>query len=769
MLHLTMGESACDRVDPQQRRLLCRPSISRISLRGVGETEGRIYRQYDKILVVRFSGRLKVGTELNSKSWSVWSCDWTHFVRCLVIIWSERPCRRSGVNDHQRSQSARLKERSFLPLKPFPNFVICHRLVPGASSGAPGHGPSGSSGSRDGHRSAFDLGADFPVLPDLPEVPWLRFAREVTTEDAKPSSEATSGLLGGMLTTAVSCDAGTVPLEVVNAGSMELNHIRSLVECPPDDAQPSAETTLPGNMLTSAVSDTNAAPREVTIADVSKLHQTPEDEALEGVFTVASEVPKVSVCDCSCESKSVFPVDAPAAKRLKVTPTQHDSIDATPCRGQHTVSPSPRTRPSILPCWKPQPPPTFPVVSQNYSGQRHSAYLPHHSAPPSHHEVFMGVPAIFCLPPASVSSSLLLYYLDSEGDSCTLTAATFPDALPLFLPDHVVRLTAAATHRNIRASPPSPHSPPSASGSSPRPFAQANVYTPPRHVMARLEADRSRHSDDQNKDQDAALARWRNDHHSDPLSLLAMQALFDLFPDEPSKGIEVLRSLQTDMPHPLGHPPRVPGATWFPSQPTRSSFCQCPVPGSWTADEILSAAKRIFRNPGLAWTITPGAGRHRQVRTNFAIINHWNTGAVNVQGGESHMVSNQIQSTRPGPVCAPTTPDPSRYFSRRKRNTHPTVPTGPPTDWRHPIPTSPFSSPVPIPSLNTGPFSPLAQPDTELFENHSSVAQHPGHQVPRRRPVTQGPHASAAFLRMAATFQMETCLATPDPSSFWYF
>ena len=265
------------------------------------------------------------------------------------------PCRRSGVNDHQRSQSARLKERSFLPLKPFPNFVICHRLVPGASSSAPGHGPSGSSGSRDGHRSAFDLGADFPVLPDFPELPWLRFAREVTTEDAKPSSEATSGLLGGMLTTAVSCDAGTVPLEVVNAGSMELNHIRSLVECPPDDAQPSAETTLPGNMLRSAVFDTNAPPREVTIADVSKLHQTPEDEALEGVFTVASEVPKVSVCDCSCESKSVFPVDAPAAKRLKVTPTQHDSIDATPCRGQPQFLPAPGPGPQSSPVGNPNP------------------------------------------------------------------------------------------------------------------------------------------------------------------------------------------------------------------------------------------------------------------------------------------------------------------------------------------------------------------------------------------------------------------------------
>ena len=130
---------------------------------------------------------------------------------------------------------------------------MCYRLVPGASSGAPGRGLSGSNGSRDGHRGAFDLGADFPEVPEFPEVPWLRFAREDTTEDVKPSSEAAIGLPGGMLTTADSYDAGTVPREVASAGSLELKHVRSLVDCPLDDAQLSAETTLLGDMLTSAV------------------------------------------------------------------------------------------------------------------------------------------------------------------------------------------------------------------------------------------------------------------------------------------------------------------------------------------------------------------------------------------------------------------------------------------------------------------------------------------------------------------------------------
>ena len=46
----------------------------------------------------------------------------------------------------------------------------------------------------------------------------------------------------------------------------------------------------------------------------------------------------VFVSDDSCESNSVFPVDSPAAKRLKVTPTQHDPIDPTPAGVSHSFS-----------------------------------------------------------------------------------------------------------------------------------------------------------------------------------------------------------------------------------------------------------------------------------------------------------------------------------------------------------------------------------------------------------------------------------------------
>ena len=84
---------------------------------------------------------------------------------------------------------------------------------------------------------------------------------------------------------------------------------------------------------------------------------------------------------------------------------------------------------------------------------------------------------------------------------------------------------------------------------TPVPFAQASVYTPLRHAMARLEADRSLYADIQQKDQDAALTKWRIDHHADPFSPLARQALCELFRDEPAKGLDV-RSFQAGIMSP---------------------------------------------------------------------------------------------------------------------------------------------------------------------------------------------------------------------------
>ena len=63
--------------------------------------------------------------------------------------------------------------------------VRCDRLFAGVNTG------SGSDSSRDS-RSVWDLGADFPTLPDLPVVPWLRFAQENVGHDGLAAQDGGS-------------------------------------------------------------------------------------------------------------------------------------------------------------------------------------------------------------------------------------------------------------------------------------------------------------------------------------------------------------------------------------------------------------------------------------------------------------------------------------------------------------------------------------------------------------------------------------------------
>ena len=135
---------------------------------------------------------------------------------------------------------------------------------------------------------------------------------------------------------------------------------------------------------------------------------------------------------------------------------------------------------------------------------------------------------------------------------------------------------------------------------------------------------------------------------------------------------------------------------------------------------------RVFGHPGLAWSGTSGAGGHKQVRMKFAIIKHWNTGVVNVQGRDAHIASRQLLSTRPGQAPDSVTPSsswqPSR--NRRKRNTHLSPPSGAPSCSATPSsPTDPFSSPY------CGTFSALSPPTAEPVETLSTPPI--GHQVPR--------------------------------------
>ena len=431
----------------------------------------------------------------------------------------------------------------------------------------------------------------------------------------------------------------------------------------------------------------------------------------------------------------------------KATSTQLHSIDANPCQGQPLFLPVPRPGPHTSGVGNPNLPPSPQWCLKITAGQDTRRLTLLTSGTPSFHDVLVGGSALFCLPPTSVGSSLLLCYRDSDEDSCTLTSATFPDALPLFLNDHVIRLSAAAIHRNVCASPASPRAPPSVHDNSPLPFAQANVYTPPRHAMARLEADRSLCADIRRKDQDAALAKWRIDHHAN---------LFRPLPDRPSLNSFVMS------------PPKA-SKFFVPSKqasfhPHKAIFLEPlarlqtrhtpPGPLPANALSLVPEPPATFSRPLGGFSVNQvwlGLLRLGQAVTNRSVpsllssttgTQEWSTFSV---GMPTFIVSSQVQSTRPGLVPAPTTPDPTRHSStrRRKRNTHLANPGGPPTGWRHPSSTSPSSSPVPFPSHNFGSFSALAQPDTQLFDVHS--AQPPDHQIPRRRAFPQGPLAPAAF------------------------
>ena len=129
---------------------------------------------------------------------------------------------------------------------------MCQRLVAGVSAAsAPGNGLSGARSSRDGHRGAFDLGADVPTLLDFPEVPWLRFARENTGDEG-------SGAGGDGL----SVSAPATACEDTTRG-----------------AEPPSETA--------GFNDVSAAPREATVADGLKLHHVGlKDEKLVHGFPV---------------------------------------------------------------------------------------------------------------------------------------------------------------------------------------------------------------------------------------------------------------------------------------------------------------------------------------------------------------------------------------------------------------------------------------------------------------------------------------------------
>ena len=310
------------------------------------------------------------------------------------------------------------------------------------------------------------------------------------------------------------------------------------------------------------------------------------------------------------------------------------------------MSPCSWTRPSHLPFWKPQTPPS-PQWCLKVAGQDTRRLPLLTSRTFSFRDVLMSVSALFCLPPNSVGSSLLLCYRDSDGDSCTFTSATFSDALPLFL--HSPQCL------RFSCQPPLPLPPPLTTPLLPSP-KPVSTHRP---VMPWLA---SRPTDLFVLTFIVKIRMLLSPHGASIIRPTLLRPL----PDRPSLNSFVMSppkaskffvpSKQASF-HPTWPCFSSPGATPNPSHIPGSSLRQCPVPGSWTAGDILSASRWTFGHPGLAWTSTPGAGGHKQIRTKFAMINHWNTGVVNVQAsGCPHCL-------QPSPVHSPW-PGSCSYHSR---------------------------------------------------------------------------------------------------------
>ena len=358
----------------------------------------------------------------------------------------------------------------------------------------------------------------------------------------------------------------------------------------------------------------------------------------------------------------------------------------------------------------------------------------HCAGTPPFHEVISGVCTLFQLSPFDPAESPVLSYRDSDGDSCTFTHTTYHDALPLFSATRIIRLFLAATLALPGSSPSTPK--PDTSSHAPDHLPPNTTrYSPPAHVLDGLSRDQSFLQESQRRDLDHATAKWRTKYSDNPCSRTALQALRDIFPNDSAGGLAVLRSCFPGR----FHGPRTRSSSMSVLPPPR----QCSVPGTWSAEETLSAAQWIMGNPGLSWSPTPGAGGHKQIRIRNAVINHWNSGVVNVQGRDAQLVSEKLLSTRQGTVHPPPGSDLEwTPVSRRRKR----PPPSPSAQFSSPVRSSAWAHAPPSPTLHHFPsgisrFSALSphdqvppDPNTSCLTTPSSLAHpQPGSVGPPRR------------------------------------
>ena len=138
------------------------------------------------------------------------------------------------------------------------------------------------------------------------------------------------------------------------------------------------------------------------------------------------------------------------------------------------------------------------------------------SGTPTFHDVITGVCILFNLAPFDPAASPILFYRDSDGDTCTLTNPTYHDALPLFSASRIIRLSLAATHLAVACpSTLSPDAVPPCPGHLP---SHASRHLPPAHAVASLSRGRLSLLHSQSNEHDHAIAQWKSQHRNNPCS-----------------------------------------------------------------------------------------------------------------------------------------------------------------------------------------------------------------------------------------------------------
>ena len=170
--------------------------------------------------------------------------------------------------------------------------------------------------------------------------------------------------------------------------------------------------------------------------------------------------------------------------------------------------------------------------------------------------------------------------------------------------------------------------------------------------------------------QAGALDKWHIDHQADPASSHARQSLYDLCRD-PTRSLHAHCAAQ-EIRHPTGPSPTLLSRFSL----ALDLLCKSPLPKFVNAQCRASGPK----NPQCCQVDLPISGGHKQIRTRFSIVNHWDTGAVSVQGREAHMVAReahmvarQMESTRSRPLAADApnvAADPTETLQAKRRSRH---------------------------------------------------------------------------------------------------